>query len=142
MGKGIIDKDTRRIIELNIINYNIYKRRLKEYEQDIIFCNGSDAHITHYDNEYTKPQSVTEAKALKLNNAYYKCLKHKISAIERAYNQLNSDERKVIENRYWKNSKSKIPYTNIIDVAYSERSMKRIVSKVITLVGYYLGEIQ
>lgn len=137
-----IDKNTWRIIELIIVNYETYKKRLSDFEDEVILSSGSPAaNIKNYDEDYTKPQSITELKALKLNNKYYGNLKTKINAIEKSYNMLRQEEQKVISERFWKYGK-RTPYIKLIDVSYSETQMKRIVKKMIILVAKELGEIQ
>lgn len=140
MGR-VIDKDTWRTIEIVISNYKTYKLALSEYEENIILSNTIESQGTYYDPNYTKPQSTTEYKALKLNSAYYKNLKRKIKAIEGAYDLLNEEERKVIAERFWTIPHKKIQYMNMVSVCYSEIQMKRIVNKMITLVGKMLGEL-
>lgn len=136
-----IDKDTWRIVETIIINYETYKERLLSYEKEVILSSKTSSATVSYDDDYTKPQSITELKALKLNNAYYNNLNRKIKAIESAYNMLRKEEQEVIFERFWKYRK-KTSYLKLVNIPYSERQMKRIVKKMVIMVAKYLGEIQ
>lgn len=87
-----------------------------------------------------KPQSVTEAKALKLTLPMP--TESRINAVENVYRNLQPEEQKVIRVRYWTRGKRKpIPYSRMPQCSYSERQMHRIVNKVIWQVGRYIGEI-
>ncbi len=68
-------------------------------------------------------------------------LKKEIEAVELVYRNLNAEEQKVMKTRFWSDQRRNMPYTKIDKVAYSERQMKRIVKKIISKVGVYLGEI-
>ncbi len=68
-------------------------------------------------------------------------LKKEIEAVELVYRNLNAEEQKVMKTRFWSDRRRNMPYTKIDKVAYSERQMKRIVKKIISKVGVYLGEI-
>lgn len=136
-----IDKYTWRIVETIIINYETYKERLLSYEEEVILSSKTSSATVSYDDDYTKPQSITELKALKLNNAYYNNLNRKIKAIESAYNMLRKEEQEVIFERFWKYRK-KTSYLKLVNIPYSETHMKRIVKKMIVMVAKYLGEIQ
>ena len=137
-----LNRDSWKIIELIIMRYPDKKKEYEEYISDIINSSGpSGEGYTGSSTEYTKPQSVTEAKALKLTNAYMSRLKKEIEAVEFAYRGLNEEEKKVMRIRYWSNRYKKTPYLKMSQCSYSERQMKRIVLKIIIQVGRYLGEI-
>lgn len=138
----MIEKDSWRIIEIIIRRYPYKKKEYKEYISDIIMSQPA-ANVSYPDpEEYTKPQSVTEAKALKLDNEYAEKLKKQIEAVELVYNNLNEVEQKLMNERFWKDRRKNTPYLKIKGVSYSERQMKRIVYKIIYQVGRYLGEIK
>lgn len=93
--------------------------------------------------EYEKPQSVTEAKALKMTSAYADRMKKEIEAVEFACKYLKEEEFLVIQIRYWMRGLQKpVPYCKIIRPGYSVRQMQRIVQKVVVSVGRSLGEIK
>ena len=93
--------------------------------------------------EENKPQSVTEAKALKMTSAYAYRNKQEIEAVEFCYNNLRPEEQKVIRERYWTgDGKKPDPYLQITRTKYSERQMKRIVFKMVYQVGKYIGEVK
>lgn len=94
------------------------------------------------DEDYIKPQSVTEAKALKMTSVYADRLKRQIEAVELVYNNLRPEEQKVMVARFWTDKGRNLPYIKIRDVSYSEIQMRRIIKKIITQVGIYIGEIQ
>ena len=80
----MIEKESWRIIELIIRRYPDKKREYEEYISDIIMSSGTgDVYLgSSSDN---KPQSVTEAKALKMTSAYMDRLKREIYAVETVY---------------------------------------------------------
>lgn len=132
-----IKRDSWRIIETMLLRYPQRKKEYEEYIQDILSSTGSSDTLRQDD----KPQSVTEAKALKMNSAYADSAKKEIQAIEFAYGSLRPEEQTVIKIRYWtKGIRKPIPYLHI-QSNYSERQMKRIVLKTIWQIGRYIGEI-
>lgn len=140
MGR-LIDSKTWKVIEITLMRYPEQKKKLNEMLEDIVMTQGSSSGKTNFDTEYSKPQSVTESKALKLQNSFYQRIEKQVCAVEFSFNQLTESEKKVISTRYWSNSERKIPYINI-DSGYSERQMKRIVFKTIYQIGVRLGEIE
>lgn len=140
MGR-VIDNKSWKIIEIAILRYPSQKKKLQELLEDIVLSKGQPSGKTNFDEEYSKPQSVTEAKAMKLNSAYYKKLKKEVDAVEKVYNSLPEIEKKIMKTRYWSNPKKKIPYVDI-DCGYSERQMKRIIFRIIFRVGVELGELE
>lgn len=136
----MIEKDSWRMIEIIIRRYPYKKKEYEEYISDIMGSSPSE-NIT-VSKEYSKPQSVTEAKALKITGVYAERLKKQIDAVEFVYNGLNEVEQKLMHERFWSDRRRNVPYLKIKGVSYSERQMKRIVYKIITQVGRYLGEIR
>ena len=136
-----LKKDSWRIIELIIMRYPENKKEYEEYVSDVIGSSGSGEGYRGGGEDYIKPQSSTEAKALKLTNEYVNKLEKEINAVEFVYNGLSDEEKKVMRIRYWSDRYKKTPYLKMSQCSYSERQMKRIVLKIITLVGRYLGEI-
>ena len=94
-----------------------------------------------FSDDYSKPQSVTEAKAIKMSSLRAERLKKEIESIELVYKNLRPEEQKVMQKRFWTDQKRNIPYARIDGVAYSERQMKRIIKKIILQIGMYLGEV-
>lgn len=136
----MIEKESWKIIELIIRRYPDKK---KEYEQYIseIMASSPAAGVIVDSEDYSKPQSVTEAKALKMTSVYAERLKKQIEAVELVYNNLKPEEQKVMRIRFWTDRSRNIPYLQMKSVSYSERQMKRIVYKIIKQVGKYIGEI-
>ncbi|MBO5068990.1 MAG: hypothetical protein J6C37_01300 [Roseburia sp.] len=134
-----LERESWRIIELIIRRYPDKKREYEEYISDIMGSTGGDGY--QGTGESNKPQSVTEAKALKMTSAYADRLKKEIEAVEFVHNGLREEEKKVMEERYWKDRRRNTPYLQMKQSSYSERQMKRIVYKIICQVGRYLGEI-
>lgn len=138
-GIEVIERESWRIIELIIRRYPDKKKEYDEYVSDIMSSSSGEDYIgSSSDN---KPQSVTEAKALKMTSAYMDKIKKEIYAIEKVYKGLNEEEQKVMRERFWTDRKKSVPYLKIKSVSYSERQMKRIVYKVIYQVGKIVGEI-
>lgn len=129
-----------RIIEIILIRYPDIKKEYEEYISDVMGSTGSSHN--EQDEDYSRPQSVTEAKALKMNSAYAERLKKEIEAVELAYRDLRLEEQKVIQHRYWSGYKTPVPYDKMPGCHYSERQMKRIVKKTVLKIGRYVGEIR
>jgi hypothetical protein len=136
----MINRESWRIIEIIIRRYPEKKKEYEEYISDIM----SSTHGQEYMGTSTdeKPQSVTEAKALKMTSAYADKLKKEIQAVEFVYSNLHPEEQKVMRERYWHSRKRNVPYEKMIGCNYSKRQMQRIVRKIINQVGRYLGELQ
>ncbi|MDD3369411.1 MAG: hypothetical protein PHP50_11105 [Lachnospiraceae bacterium] len=137
-----IPKDSWAIIERVIRRYPENKRRYDEYMDEIMTSSSGSSTGSNYGEEANKPQSVTEAKALKMHSAYYDRIKKEIAAVEFVYNALNADEQKVVRVRFWSNRWKSIPYLKMKSVSYSETQMRRIAYKVILGVGTYIGELK
>lgn len=140
--KERVEREAWRIVELIIRQYPGKKKEYEQYMTTIMTSSSSEEPSVNEDADYSKPQSTTEAKALKMTSAYADRLKKQIEAIEFVYGNLNPEEQKVIRIRFWSDQKRKIPYLKMKSVSYSERQMKRIVYKTILQVGRYLGEIK
>lgn len=137
----MIDHDTWKLIEIIIRRYPAAKKEYKEYIDQIMTSSSAPAAGVNFSEDYSKPQSVTEAKALKMTSKRAEALKRQIEAVELVYKDLKPEEQKVMKNRFWSDWRRNIPYTKIKDVAYSERQMKRIVKRIVVQVGIYMGEI-
>lgn len=143
-GIYMINRTSWKIIELVLRRYPESKIEYEQYIVDIM-ASSSPHPLTIFqeenNGEYSKPQSVTEAKALKMTSKRAERLKKEIEAVELVYNSLKPEEQKIMKARFWSDRCRNLPYTNIDKVAYSERQMRRIVKKIILQVGIYLGEI-
>lgn len=137
----MIDHDTWKMIEIIIRRYPAAKKEYEEYIDQVMTSPSVPAAGVNFSEDYSKPQSVTEAKALKMTSKRAETLKKQIEAVELVYSSLKPEEQKVMQNRFWSDRRRNIPYTKIKDVAYSERQMKRIIKRIISKVGVYLGEI-
>ena len=137
----MIDHDTWHLIEIIIRRYPEAKKEYEQYIDKIMTSSSAPAAGVKYSEDYIKPQSVTEAKALKMTSTRAETLKKQIKAVELVYSSLKQEEQKVMENRFWSDRRRNIPYTKMDKAAYSERQMRRIVKKIILQVGIYLGEI-
>lgn len=138
----MIERESWKIVELIIRRYPDKKREYEQYISEIMASSPAAGVIQNESEEYSKPQSVTEAKALKMNSIYADRLKKQIEAVEFVYNNLKPEEQKVMRIRFWSDRKRNIPYLQMKDTSYSERQMRRIVYKIIVQVGKYLGEIK
>lgn len=136
----MIKSESWRIVEIILLRYPRQKQEYEECIQDIMTSSGSRP---EYDGEYSKPQSVTEAKALKLyGSAYMDRMKKEIEAVELACKDLRPEEQKVIRDRYWRGRRTPLPYDRMPDCHYSTRQMKRIVRKTVLRIGRYMGEMR
>ena len=138
-GVKMIERESWKIIELIIRRYPDKKKEYDEYVSDIMSSSTTEEYIGS--SLDSKPQSVTEAKALKMTSAYMDKIKKEIYAIEKVYKGLKEEEQKVMRERFWTNRKKNVPYLKIKSASYSERQMKRIVYKIIYQVGRIIGEI-
>lgn len=137
----MIDHETWHIIELIIRRYPAIKKQYDEYIDQVMTSSPAPAAGLQYSEDYCRPQSVTEAKAFKMTSLRAETLKKQIEAVELVYKNLKPEEKKLMEKRFWSDQRRNIPYTKIKGVAYSERQMRRIVKKIVSKVGVYLGEI-
>lgn len=137
----MLKRDSWRIVETIIKRYPYRKKEYEEYIADIMSASAGSSALRNPDEEENRPQSVTEAKALKMTSVYAERIKKEIRAVEFVYNNLKPEEQKIIRLRYWSGKKT-VPYLQLTECSYSERQMKRIVYKVITQVGRYIGEIR
>lgn len=137
----MIDRDAWHIVEIIIRRYPISKKEYSEYIDQVMASSINHSAGVNFSEDYSKPQSVTEAKALKMTSKRAERLKKQIDAVELAYGSLKPEEQKVMKIRFWSDQRRNMPYTKIDEVAYSERQMRRIVKKIILQVGIYLGEI-
>lgn len=136
----MIERESWSIIEIIIRRYPYKKKEYEEYVSDIMSSTGGNYTLSAQAQQ-NKPQSVTEAKALKMTSAHAELLKKQINAVEFVYNNLKPEEQKIMRERYWTDRKRNVPYLKIEGVSYSERQMKRIVYKIISQVGKYIGEL-
>ena len=137
----MIEKESWKIIELIIRRYPDKQREYEEYISNIMTSTSAAGIITAKYEDYSRPQSVTEAKALKMTDKRMERMKHEIEAVKLVYDNLEQEEQKVMRARFWTDRDRNIPYTKIENVNYSERQMKRIIKKIIIQVGIYIGEI-
>ncbi len=135
----MIERESWRIIEMIIRRYPYKKREYEEYISDIMSSSTGEEYLGI--GESNRPQSVTEAKALKMTSTYMDKIKREIYAVETVYNGLRDEEQKVMRERFWTMRKKNVPYLKIRTASYSERQMKRIVYKIIYQVGRIIGEI-
>lgn len=139
-GMIMIEKDSRKMIEIIIRRYPEKKKEYEEYISDIMAASSGESAVCL--EEYCRPQSVTEAKSMKINGAYAERLKKQIDAVEFVYNGLSEEEQRLMRGRFWKDRRRNVPYLKIKGVSYSERQMRRIVYRIILQVGKYIGEIR
>lgn len=137
----MIERESWKIIELIIRRYPYKKKEYEDYISEIMASSQAAGVGITMSEDYNKPQSVTEAKALKMTSVYADRLKKQIEAVEFVYNNLRPEEQKVMRIRFWSDRHRNIPYLQMKSVSYSERQMRRIVYKIIMQVGKYLGEI-
>lgn len=137
----MIRRDSWKMIEFVIRRYPDSKKEYEEYIENIMTSSSAPAAGVTLSEEYTKPQSVTEAKAIKLSSARQYRLKKEIEAVELVYKNLRPEEQRVMEGRFWEDKKRNTPYEKMTGVGYSVRQMRRIVKKIILQVGTYIGEV-
>ena len=94
----MIEKESWRIIELVIRRYPDKKKEYEEYVSDIIM-GSSTGEGYKGTNEYNRPQSVTEAKALKMTSAYMDRLKREIYAVESVYGGLKDNRNTAVSRQ-------------------------------------------
>lgn len=140
-GKKMIPHDTWHLIEIIIRRYPAQKKEYRQYISEIMESLRSAQPEVAASEDYSRPQSVTEAKALKMTSPRAERMKREIEAVELTYKSLGREEQKLMAERFWSDQKRNVPYTKIDGVGYSERQMRRIVKKIILRVGVYLGEI-
>lgn len=97
----MIDRDAWRIVEIIIRRYPSSKQEYKEYIDQVMASSSNPATGVSLSEDYSKPQSVTEAKAFKMTSKRAERLKKEIEAVELVYRNLNAEEQKVMKTRFW-----------------------------------------
>ena len=133
-----IPRDSWSIIEKVLMRYPEQKEEYVNMIEQIV--EGSPFNDGQPRSNY--PGNRLEAAVLKLQSPRMQRIEREVWAVERAYNALGEEQKKVIRIRYWSCRWKKIPYLQIRGCAYSERQMERIVFRVIDSIGRDLGEIE
>lgn len=82
MKAGMIDRDAWHIVEIIIRRYPISKKEYSEYIDQVMASSINHSAGVNFTEDYIKPQSVTEAKALKMTSKRAERLKKEIGAVE------------------------------------------------------------
>lgn len=85
-------------------------------------------------------ESQTEHRALLLQDEYYLRLLRETEAVAKAFDMLPEEAQKVIRLRFW-TSKEVTTYEYMARTNYSVRQMKRIVNRMVRMVGLDIGEL-
>lgn len=132
-----------RTIEIVIQMYPENKKKLEDYTREVVESSREQDSGSELQQDYTAPQSCTEAKALKLaSSEYYRQLKKEVEGVELAYASLTEKEQRIIRQRFWSDKAKKLPYLKMGNTGYSERQMKRIVYRMIERTGKFIGKIE
>lgn len=132
-----------RTIEIVIQMYPENKKKLEDYTREVVESSKAQDAGGELQEDYTTPQSSTEAKALKLaTSEYYRQLKKEVEGVELAYASLTEKEQRIIRQRFWSDKAKKLPYLKMGNTGYSERQMKRIVYRMIERTGKFIGKIE
>lgn len=139
-----ISRDSWNIIQRVIRRYPDTKRRYQDALDAAMYPGTKESTGDPYavDPDYTKPASIVEAAALRLESPYVQRLKKEIEAIETAYNNLDAEEQSLIRARYWTDRNKNQQYYKMFQLPFAERTMKRICRKFIANVGRNMGEIE
>ena len=138
-----IGRDSWNIIQRVIRRYPESKRKYQDALDAAMYPGASESKGDPYEvnPDYTKPVSITEAAALRLNSPYVQRLKKEIEAVETAFNNLDSGEQSLIRARFWVDQNKNQQYHKLFELPYAEITMKRICRKFIANVGLSMGEI-
>ena len=132
--------DSWNIIEKVIRRYPANNRKKAELlDEAITRTPKGDRKSLSPDAELQVYTSPTEKAAVKLTGEYAQRIDREINAVRNAYDRLRPEEKAVIAARYWHDSKKNTAYYKI-NVAYSEKQMKRICKKMVIMVGKSIGE--
>lgn len=139
-----IGKDSWNIIQRVIRRYPESKRKYQDALDAAMYPGASESKGDPYevDPDYTKPVSITEAAALRLNSPYVQRLKKEVEAVETAFNNLDSEEQSLIRARYWNERWKNKAFLKIDEVYMSEMTMRRICRRFIVSVGMNIGEVE
>lgn len=127
-----INKDSWNIIQRIIRRYPDNKRLFAEYRREVL--DTSDARDIR--------RAPTAYKAEAMETVYAERLAREIDAVEQAYQSLKTEEKQIVEARFWRDQNKNTPYEQIIDLGYSPRQMRRIAKRMVILTGKNLGEIR
>lgn len=88
------------------------------------------------------PGNPTERIALALNTPRLERIKREIDAVEKIYGQLSEEHKKVVRVRFWSDRSKNMPYVWMqASTSYSERQMRRVITRFIENVGREVGEL-
>lgn len=88
------------------------------------------------------PTNRMEETVIALHSPYMQRLKQEIEAVEKEYDKLDDNYKKIIRIRFWSDRYKNMPYTRMTRcVSYSETQMRRVCKAFIVAVGKNLGEI-
>lgn len=132
-----IPRDSWAIIERVLMRYPEQKEEYENIRQQLL-------ESTPYNDGQPRgnyPGNPLESAVIKLQSPRMQRIEREIQAVEKAYNALGEEQKKVIRVRYWTNRWRKVPYLKINSTYYSEKQMKRICFRVMDSIGRELGEI-
>ena len=88
------------------------------------------------------PANKMEQAVIELNSPYMQSLQREIEAVEKAYEKVREEHKKIIRIRFWSDRYKNMPYMWMTRCAsYSERQMRRVCKAFIKEVGKNLGEL-
>ena len=117
------------------------KREYEEYISDVIMGSSTGEGYSGSSSD-NKPQSVTEAKALKMTSAYMDRLKREIYAVETVYSGLKEEEKKVklaahsLYNTLIENKKDLF----VVDWQNDSKPRAKVREKIISVLNEYLPD--
>lgn len=88
------------------------------------------------------PVNKLETTVICLNSPYMERIRREIEAVDKAYDRLTDEYKKIIRIRFWSDRYKNMPYIWMTRcVSYSETQMRRVCKAFIKNVGENLGEI-
>lgn len=88
----MIEREAWKIVKLIIRRYPDKKKEYEQYIAEIMASSPATGMSIKGSEDYTKPQSIIEAKALKMTSVYAYRLKKQIEAVEFVYNNLKPEK--------------------------------------------------
>ncbi len=133
-----IPRDSWNIIQQVIRRYWDNKEAYKNRREELL----NSTPVQDGQPHGNVPVNKLENTVIDLNSPYMERMKREIEAVDKAYNALKEEHKKIIRIRFWSDRYRNTPYTRMErSVSYSEMQMRRVCKEFIKNVGKNLGEL-
>lgn len=120
-----MDRDSRKILEIIICRYPRRKQEFEKVMRGIIKAATEERH---------QELSLRE-------NIYMDRLQNEIHAVETCLDSLRPEEQLILAGRFWRDPDKLTPYEQIMDSSMDTAEKKKVINKILCMVGWRLGEL-